>query len=52
MSPELDGKRQDLLIAAVPGMRRMVALSDSTVPRQESLQVLIDAARARGSNFP
>ena len=48
MSPELDGKRQDLLIAAVPGMRRMVALSDSTVPRQESLQVLIDAARARG----
>ena len=48
LGTELDGKRQDILIEAVPGLRRMAALADSgtTAPRQ--LQALQDAARARG----
>lgn len=29
LSPELDGKRQDLLIEAVPGVRKIVALADA-----------------------
>jgi putative ABC transport system substrate-binding protein len=45
---ELDVKRQDILIEAVPGLRRMAALADSgtTAPRQ--LQAQQDAARTRG----
>jgi putative ABC transport system substrate-binding protein len=31
LSPELDGKRQDILIEAVPGVRRMAALADANV---------------------
>ena len=31
LSPELDGKRQDILMEAVPGARRMAALADSNV---------------------
>jgi putative tryptophan/tyrosine transport system substrate-binding protein len=48
LANELDGKRQEILIEAVPGIRRMAALADtnSTTPRQ--LQALQDAARARG----
>src|SRR4029434_8308397 len=48
LAPELDGKRQEILIEAVPGVRRMAALADfnTTTPRQ--LQALQDAARARG----
>jgi putative tryptophan/tyrosine transport system substrate-binding protein len=47
MSPSFDGKRQDILIEAVPGMRRIAALVDtnSIVPH---LQVLQEGARARG----
>jgi putative ABC transport system substrate-binding protein len=48
LSPELDGKRQELLIEAVPGIRRMAALSDATAPRPLHLQTLRDVARARG----
>jgi len=48
LSPELDGKRQDLLIEMVPGARRMAALYDSTVTPGKHLQELQDAARARG----
>jgi ABC-type uncharacterized transport system substrate-binding protein len=29
LSPELDGKRQDILMEAVPGARRIAALADS-----------------------
>jgi ABC transporter substrate binding protein len=32
LSPELDGKRQDILIEAVPGLRKMAALADSSHP--------------------
>src|SRR6266508_2555551 len=48
LATELDGKRQEILIEAVPGLRRMAALADvdTTSPRQ--LQGLQDAARARG----
>ena len=31
LSPELDGKRQDILIEAVPGARRIAAMVDSKV---------------------
>jgi putative tryptophan/tyrosine transport system substrate-binding protein len=31
MSPELDGKRQDILIEAVPGVYRIAALADPNV---------------------
>jgi putative tryptophan/tyrosine transport system substrate-binding protein len=45
---ELDGKRQDILIDAVPGLRRMAALADSNTTAPRQLQALQDAARARG----
>ncbi len=48
LSPELDGKRQDILIEAVPGARRMAALADSNVTPPTHLQALQDAARQRG----
>ena len=48
MSPELNGKRQEILIEAVPGLRRIAALSDSTVARPRQIQDLQNAARARG----
>jgi ABC-type uncharacterized transport system substrate-binding protein len=48
LSPELDGKRQDILIEAVPGLRKMAALADSTVTSQRHLRALQDAARSRG----
>ena len=48
LSPELDGKRQDILMEAVPRARRMAALADSNVTSQQHLQSLQDAARARG----
>jgi ABC-type uncharacterized transport system substrate-binding protein len=45
---QLDGKRQDLLIEAVPGLRRMAALADSNTTAPHQLKALQDAARARG----
>jgi putative ABC transport system substrate-binding protein len=48
LSPELDGKRQDILIEAVPGLRKMAALFDSTVTPQQHLDELQDATRRRG----
>jgi putative tryptophan/tyrosine transport system substrate-binding protein len=47
-TPLLDGKRQDLLIEAVPGVRRIATLFDSARTHQEHIQQLPDAARARG----
>ena len=46
-STELDGRRQDILIEAVPGLRRMAALVDSNATPSRKLQALQDAARAR-----
>jgi putative tryptophan/tyrosine transport system substrate-binding protein len=48
LAPELDGKRQDILMEAVPGARRMAALADPNVAAPQHLQALKDAARARG----
>jgi putative ABC transport system substrate-binding protein len=46
-STELDGKRQEILIEAVPGLRRMAALADSATTALPQLQALQDAARTR-----
>jgi putative tryptophan/tyrosine transport system substrate-binding protein len=48
LSPELDGKRQEILIEAVPGVRRITTLFDSNVTPAQHLQTLRDAAQARG----
>jgi putative tryptophan/tyrosine transport system substrate-binding protein len=47
LATELDGKRQELLIEAVPGLRRMAALADSNVTTVAKLNELQEAARAR-----
>jgi putative tryptophan/tyrosine transport system substrate-binding protein len=47
LAPELNGKRQEILIEAVPGLRRMAALADSNTSSSSKLQQLQDAARAR-----
>jgi ABC-type uncharacterized transport system substrate-binding protein len=48
LSPELDGKRQDILTEAVPGARRLAALADSNVTPLQHLETLKDASRRRG----
>ncbi|HZN31555.1 MAG TPA: ABC transporter substrate-binding protein [Xanthobacteraceae bacterium] len=47
LSPELDGKRQEILIEAVPGVRRMAAIADANVTPARHLEALQDAARVR-----
>jgi putative tryptophan/tyrosine transport system substrate-binding protein len=47
LAADLEGKRQELLIEAVPGLRRMAALADSNSTPSPQLQALQDAARAR-----
>jgi putative tryptophan/tyrosine transport system substrate-binding protein len=44
LAADLDGKRQEILIEAVPGLRRMAALADADRPSQQ-VQALQDAAR-------
>lgn len=48
LSPELNGKRQDFLMEAVPGARRIAALADAKTIQLQRLQQYKDAARARG----
>ena len=48
LSPELDGKRQDILIEAVPGTRRIAAMADANATPPYHLQVLQHGARSRG----
>jgi putative ABC transport system substrate-binding protein len=48
LSPELDGKRLDILIEAAPAARRMAALADTTQPHAMHTKALQDAAQARG----
>jgi putative tryptophan/tyrosine transport system substrate-binding protein len=43
---ELDGKRQEILIAALPGLRHMAALADSNNTTVAKLHALQEAARA------
>ena len=47
LAADLDGKRQEILIEAVPGLRRIAAIADSNRTAAPRLQVLQDAARAR-----
>jgi putative ABC transport system substrate-binding protein len=48
LAAQLDGKRQEILIEAVPGLRRMAALADSRPTGLDQLKALQSAARARG----
>ena len=45
---DLNGERQDILLEAVPATRRMAALADPTAVNAAELEVLQNAARARG----
>jgi putative tryptophan/tyrosine transport system substrate-binding protein len=47
-SPELDGKRQEILIEAFPGVRKIAVLADSNVTEPAHLQKLQEAAHGRG----
>jgi putative ABC transport system substrate-binding protein len=47
LATELDGKRQEILIEAVPGLRRMAALADANNTAGAKLEALQEAARAR-----
>ena len=51
MSTDLDGKRQDILVEAVPGAPRIAALADSNVATLRHLQALEEAARAHGKEL-
>src|SRR5262249_13743084 len=46
MSPDLDGKRQDILIEAVPDAHRIAVLADSNVATLEHLRALETSARS------
>jgi putative ABC transport system substrate-binding protein len=48
LSPELDGKRQEILIEAVPNIHKIAVLADSKVTQLSHLKELEDAARGRG----
>jgi putative ABC transport system substrate-binding protein len=48
LSLELDGKRQELLMETIPGLRRMGALLDANVTSTEHIESLRNAARVRG----
>jgi putative ABC transport system substrate-binding protein len=47
LATELDGKRQEILIETLPGLRRMVVLADSNTTAVEQLNELQNAARTR-----
>jgi putative ABC transport system substrate-binding protein len=51
MSSDLDGKRQDILLEAVPDARRIAALADSNVASLEYLKVMEESARNRGKEL-
>jgi len=48
LSPELDGKRQEILIEATPGVRKIAVLVDSNVAKPVHLAQLQQAAQSRG----
>jgi putative tryptophan/tyrosine transport system substrate-binding protein len=51
LARELDGKRQDILIEAVPGFRRMAVLIDVNYTKFAKLEALQEAARAHNIEF-
>ena len=48
LSPELDSKRLEILIEAVPGVKKIAALAYSAITTKEHLDQLRESARARG----
>jgi putative tryptophan/tyrosine transport system substrate-binding protein len=48
LSPDLDGKRGELLLEAIPGLRHVAVLADPNVDTSAHLQALTDSAKARG----
>jgi ABC-type uncharacterized transport system substrate-binding protein len=48
LAADLDGKRQEILMEAVPGLHRMATLADTSTTAPHQIQALQDAARARG----
>jgi putative tryptophan/tyrosine transport system substrate-binding protein len=48
LTSELNGKRQEILLELVPGVRRMAMLADANSSSPQQLQALKDATRARG----
>jgi putative ABC transport system substrate-binding protein len=48
---DLDGKRQEILIEAVPGLRSMAVLADVNFTSAAKLDALQEAARAHGIEF-
>ena len=51
LAQELDGKRQDLIMEAIPGIRRIGALSDPHVSTPQHLEDLKEAARRRDAEL-
>jgi len=51
LATELDGKRQEILIEAIPGLRRMAILADFNSTAVEQLKELQNAARARNTEL-
>jgi putative ABC transport system substrate-binding protein len=47
LATELDGKRQEILTEAVPGLRRMATLADPNTTTDAKLHALQEAARTR-----
>jgi putative tryptophan/tyrosine transport system substrate-binding protein len=48
LSPQLDGKRQEILIEAAPGARKIAVLADANVAEPAHLQQLQQAAQSQG----
>jgi putative tryptophan/tyrosine transport system substrate-binding protein len=48
ISPDLDGKRSDILLEAAPGLRHIAVLADPSVDKPAHLRALMDSAKARG----
>jgi putative ABC transport system substrate-binding protein len=48
LSPELDGKRQEILLEALPDLHRITAFADATYTHTGHLDTLRDAARSQG----
>ena len=51
LSPELDGKRQDILIEIVPKARHIAAIADGRVTTPSHIQALQQGAKSRGVEF-
>jgi putative ABC transport system substrate-binding protein len=49
LSPELDGKRQEILMEACPGLRKLAILADSNVTPPAHVEQLRQAAQSHGT---